>query len=893
MGNLLSTEQRRVAGWGLLFLLAAALMGEEALGASLFLPPHSTVVLLASIPGDVESERNYREQLQAWLDVLENASPEKVFVFWENPETIALPGKFPAQALKPIRKEFVACGKSLAGQTNPLIVIAWGHGGMQGRTPVFHVRGPRLTPEDFRTFAGQRPQAESHWVLFFRGSGKFASELAGQKRQIISSENETMFASDPIGMSLLLKAAREDPAVAFRALAETLGGATEAWYAERNLARTEEPTLWLAGAKPRLLAMQNAETLASEPSSKDPAGPAPAKSTNAPFLSTNLTAAWKDIERVEPQAYPDADGVVLRRRVSYTFGSSPAIATEHEEFVQVLTAEGKHLGDFDFTFSPPHENITFLDCEVLQANGNLLRLDPDAIRETPEEAVGDYHQGRRKFFSLPGVSPGAVLRVHYLTEWKTYPLPHVSLEIPLTGELPMLDSTLQISVPKESPFHFAFHEQPAQDPALKQTTYGSSYSWHWQNLTAHQHEALAAPHSQAALLISTFQDWADFAGWYGRLTQLIDVVTPEIAAKAAELTRGAKTDREKAIALYNYVTRLRYVAVPMGVNSFRPHAAANVLKNQFGDCKDKANLFNTLLRSLNIEARLVLVPRFTQAHDAVPGLAFNHAISRVTLDGETLWVDTTDDVCRFGLLPPGDPGRKVLVIDAKAVSLTALPLPAAKEQQFKLLGQLDCSAATEELPVTLSVSTLGFADYEMRIAARELRERNTTAPLLAAQFKTAAGEFALEKQRFTAVSALGENFEWQGEGKCIGVHSRTEGRWVLRAPFWLPGEWSLALHQRKTPLFLNQGYPLTLDEEFEIKLPEGAQSIMLPSITANTQEPLRWKIEWSKTTETILAARLHAELAHGELSLTETPAAQQQLRGLLASLAAATSFSTP
>ena len=86
-----------------------------------------------------------------------------------------------------------------------------------------------------------------------------------------------------------------------------------------------------------------------------------------------------------------------------------------------------------------------------------------------------------------------------------------------------------------------------------------------------------------------------------------------------ELTRDAKNDRDKVLALYNYVTSLRYVAVPLGVNSFRPHAAANVLQNQFGDCKDKANLFNALLHSLKIEAHLVLVPRFSQAHERLPG----------------------------------------------------------------------------------------------------------------------------------------------------------------------------------------------------------------------------------------------------------------------------------
>ena len=111
------------------------------------------------------------------------------------------------------------------------------------------------------------------------------------------------------------------------------------------------------------------------------------------------------------------------------------------------------------------------------------------------------------------------------------------------------------------------------------------------------------------------------------------------------------------LALYNYVTRLRYVAVPLGVNSFRPHAAANVLQNQFGDCKDKANLFNTLLHSHGDRgapgAGAALQPGARRAAGAV--LQSCH-LARDAGRPDTMWVDTTDDVCRFGMLPPGDPG---------------------------------------------------------------------------------------------------------------------------------------------------------------------------------------------------------------------------------------------
>ena len=121
-----------------------------------------------------------------------------------------------------------------------------------------------------------------------------------------------------------------------------------------------------------------------------------------------------------------------------------------------------------------------------------------------------------------------------------------------------------------------------------------------------------------------------------------------------------------------------------------------------------------MLHSLGIEARLVLVPRFRQAHESIPGLSFNHAISRVTLGAETVWVDTTDDVCRFGMLPPGDPGRKVLVIGDGTNALTRLPVPDPGEHVLKVRGEIDCSGPMDALPTKLNAKAQGYPDYELR-----------------------------------------------------------------------------------------------------------------------------------------------------------------------------------
>ena len=878
-------------GWSSLLGLSLVLFPALRASGSCF-SPGANVVLLAGLPGDLESENLYRNQVQSWLDLLCNQGQASgLWVLCDDTNSVSAPSKPKVSIARADRAQFLALGQSLAGQTNPLVVIALGHGGRQGLTPVFHVRGPRITNADFRSLAVQTASAESRWILLFRGSGAFASQIAGRNRLVLASERDSMFSNDPIGMGMLLQLARDQASLSFDELAERLGESTAAWYRERNLARTEEPTLWNGTAPPKLLAA--AAEAATVPDTKNPApaATAPAASNRPPTVAAQgLPPAWKEIKPVDPQQYPDSDGVVLRRQLSYTLGNNPAIQSEQDEFIQILTPEGKRLGDIDVSFSPPFEELSFIDCEVLQPDGKLLRLDPDAVREMRQNELGDYQREQRKFFSLPGVVPGAVLHVHYRTQWKSFPLPHISMQIPLDADLPVVQSRLEVSVPTGKPFHFALDGLAARDPVISQSQYGTTYAWLIENLPAQMQDVLTSPRQHPRLLLSTFPDWKDFGEWYGRISRLTAEVTPEIETKAAELTRGATTPREKVLALYNYVTRLRYVAVPLGVNSFRPHAAANVLQNQYGDCKDKANLFNALLHTLKFDAQLVLVPRFSQAFEALPGLAFNHAISRVTVEGEPLWIDTTDDVCRFGLLPPGDPGRKVLVIDGHSDTLTQLPAPEAKEHRLEIKGTIDCTQLAGAIPISLRATAHGYPDYVFREAAREAKEHGASIPLLNARYRPLAGAFGLERQRATSVSALDEDFTWECEGAGVGLVSKVDGKEVLRPPFWIPKEWELVLHRRQAALFLNQGYPLLIEEELEFVLPDHTLPAALPAMAEDPQEPLRWRVEWQTSGPNKLIARMRAELTRAELTPSETPRAQEQLRTLLIALGAGVSL---
>jgi hypothetical protein len=477
---------------------------------------------------------------------------------------------------------------------------------------------------------------------------------------------------------------------------------------------------------------------------------------------------------------------------------------------------------------------------------------------------------------MPDVHPGAIIHVRYTREWQKFPLPHVTLKLPLADEAPARDTLIRVSVPKDSPFHFRSEHIATPDPKVSQTDYSSTYTWQLRETPAWQPEPLTLPDNQPTLSISTFPDWKTFADWYERIIRLSDQSTPEITNKAAEITRDLTLDRERVAALYNYVTGLRYVAVPLGVNSFRPHAASGVLRNQYGDCKDKANLFNALLRSQGIDAHLVLVPRFGQAYESLPGFAFNHAISRVSLGGEILWLDTTDDVCRFGTLPPGDPGRRVLVIDG-GDQLVVLPRPLARDNALNILSKIDASDR-DAIRMSIHAQATGYADYTLRAAARRMGKRSPV-PLLGSAVRLANGSFALQTQDFTSPSDLETNFQADVTGTAIGICDLDTTNGFVRPPLLLPAEWTIALHARRQPLFLNDGYPLLLTERAEIKLPARAR-VELPAQAKGSDGPLRWALAWTKSADDELTVKLDCELTKSELSMPETTQFQRQVREL-------------
>ncbi len=194
---------------------------------------------------------------------------------------------------------------------------------------------------------------------------------------------------------------------------------------------------------------------------------------------------------------------------------------------------------------------------------------------------------------------------------------------------------------------------------------------------------------------TTFKNWEAVGAWYRSLEG--DRTLPsdaELKAKVVELTTGKTTQEDKVRALYTYVsTQIRYIGIDFGIGRVQPHYATEVLQNQYGDCKDKHTLLAAMLSAIGVHADAVLIGAGIRFNEAVPSpQSFNHLITRVSVEGQTVWLDSTPEVAPYRVLSSLIRDKKALIIpDSGVATLDRTPadLPFHAIQKMNAVGTLD------------------------------------------------------------------------------------------------------------------------------------------------------------------------------------------------------------
>lgn len=174
-------------------------------------------------------------------------------------------------------------------------------------------------------------------------------------------------------------------------------------------------------------------------------------------------------------------------------------------------------------------------------------------------------------------------------------------------------------------------------------------------------------------IFSTGESWEAVASGYAGMAEPF----VRIEEVRALLPSRLPDSREAKIAtlLELLQDRVRYASVLFGTGKLVPSPPSVTLKRRFGDCKDMSVALATLLRAVDIPAKLVLLNSGTgvDVNPDLPGISgFNHVI--VYVPGEhPLWIDPTNQYMKAGELPIGNRGRRALVISKTGGALLRTP----------------------------------------------------------------------------------------------------------------------------------------------------------------------------------------------------------------------------
>lgn len=143
---------------------------------------------------------------------------------------------------------------------------------------------------------------------------------------------------------------------------------------------------------------------------------------------------------------------------------------------------------------------------------------------------------------------------------------------------------------------------------------------------------------------SEFPDWQSVATWAEGLFPDVNPLPDELASVVAQLKREPDPEVRSVKALQWVQDQIRYFSVSMGESSHRPHPPTQVLKQRFGDCKDKSYLLLTILKAVGLQAKPVLLsaraPKFPSALWPTP-LAFDHVVVELNLGNKVYHLDPT------------------------------------------------------------------------------------------------------------------------------------------------------------------------------------------------------------------------------------------------------------
>jgi hypothetical protein len=382
---------------------------------------------------------------------------------------------------------------------------------------------------------------------------------------------------------------------------------------------------------------------------------------------------------------PETSAVVLLDETTLTVGADGRAVEHRRHVAKILSLHVWSIG----------------------ADGHEYQMKDSEMGEIGYPGQGNFFEDlRMRVANPPGRDPGGVIAYEY--EQKREPYLHEATWT-FQDDVPRVSQSFTLELPAGYTYGTTWaHAGERKDREKAVDLEHERFRWEMPETPAIDLERVPMHPSMAALAgrmtvhygpagasggAAPVESWQALGEWFDGLSRDRLVATPEIAAKAKELTAGKTDFYEQAEAIGEFVQgRIRYFVIEMGVGGFQPHPAGDIFKNGYGDCKDKATLLSAMLSSVGIHAALMMVDHRRGVVDpAAPSLFGDHMIAAIEVPKgyqnaklrsvvtaksgrRYLIFDPTWEKTAFGQLEHNLQGGYGLLLEGPATEIVELPV---------------------------------------------------------------------------------------------------------------------------------------------------------------------------------------------------------------------------
>ena len=402
------------------------------------------------------------------------------------------------------------------------------------------------------------------------------------------------------------------------------------------------------------------------------------------FLPIEEVAKQYEFDIPNQKNYPDDDAVVLLDKTDWTmkFGDRSLITKKKRHVIKKLFNNFSAHSIVKIPINKGDE-LYNISARIVKEDGTIFYVQEENIYSIEGTENGSFYSDKKfKKFTFPGIEKNCIIEFSYEMQVKNPFMWDVWL---LQEEIPIVYCEYSLTIPKilltEAKWNWyykVYNDSDIEKPTgkrvnqLTDSDYDEQFCYKWEKkeIPSFKYEPKMPsglseiPHIK--FRPGFWKNWNDISNWY--YTKLFApklVESEKIINKAKAITKGLDNKEQQIKACYDFVKDLRYVSINLNNAGIVPTSPDIVLKNRFGDCKDKSILLISLLKALNIKAEpvLVLTKNEGKFDSNFASWNFNHMIVKVIADNkEIFWLDSTAKYVEIGDLPIMDQNIDVLVL---------------------------------------------------------------------------------------------------------------------------------------------------------------------------------------------------------------------------------------